>query len=141
MRRTKVEIALDMVAARTSACVIWPGRVDRNGYGLARWDGNGKRAAHRVIYELITGSIPAGMTLDHLCFTPACINPDHLAPRSMVENARRQRSAEKSHCVRGHEFTPENTYLKSDRSNGRRACRACGRENTRAYLARKKRTA
>jgi hypothetical protein len=37
-------------------------------------------------------------------------------------------NASKTHCIRGHEFTPENTYV----HNGRRACRECKRLQSRA---------
>lgn len=36
--------------------------------------------------------------------------------------------AQQTHCVNGHEFNAENTYLKS---NGSRWCKACGRERDR----------
>lgn len=36
----------------------------------------------------------------------------------------------KTHCFRGHELTPENTYVQ--KKNGRRACRACIRQRPRA---------
>jgi hypothetical protein len=35
-----------------------------------------------------------------------------------------QQLAAKTHCVRGHEYTPENIYRKDD---GYRRCRACKR--------------
>lgn len=38
-----------------------------------------------------------------------------------------------SHCVHGHEYTPENTYTTA---SGRRTCRACARKNHAAYKAR-----
>jgi hypothetical protein len=34
--------------------------------------------AHRAMYEQEIGPIPEGMTLDHLCRQPPCINPAHL---------------------------------------------------------------
>lgn len=36
----------------------------------------------------------------------------------------------KTHCINGHEFTPENTYRRPD--TGHRMCRACGRERKRS---------
>lgn len=35
-----------------------------------------------------------------------------------------------THCKHGHEFTPENTYI---RPNGRRQCRTCTNDRTREY--------
>ena len=40
---------------------------------------------------------------------------------------------EKTHCVHGHEYTPENTML---RGNGKRVCRICDRERVRSYRRR-----
>jgi len=40
-------------------------------------------------------------------------------------------NASKTHCPKGHEYTPENTY----RSPGRRGCRACNRAAVARYKA------
>ena len=37
---------------------------------------------------------------------------------------------EQTHCVHGHEFTPENTYI---RPTGNRSCRECNRRHAREY--------
>lgn len=113
-------------------CWAWTGFVKPNGYGQI---GLGKRGmgiahAHRVAYELYVGPIPTGMTLDHLCRVRCCVNPDHLEPVTNAENIRRGDSGKatgrqqraKTHCLRGHEYTPENTIW--DR-RGNRCCRAC----------------
>jgi len=45
------------------------------------------------------------------------------------------RNSEKTHCQWGHEFTPDNTFIKAD---GGRQCRTCkSRWNSEAYAARK----
>lgn len=82
--------------------------------------------AHRFAWELLRGSIPEGLVIDHLCFVRACVNPWHMELVTPSENARRVRANQhtgKTHCVNGHEFTPENTYSKS--LNKKRQCRAC----------------
>lgn len=73
--------------------------------------------AHRFSYELLVGSIPVGMEIDHLCHVRGCVNPSHLEPVTHDENMRRER---KGFCVNGHALTPENLYT----TNGRK-CRAC----------------
>lgn len=117
-------------------CWIWSGETDR---GYPKFIiGGVKKRIHRVIYEMLRGPIPEGMTLDHLCRVRACCNPDHLEPVTSLENFRRSPLAGRSglsvlsgppvprtHCVRGHEFTPENTYVSPD--DGRRRCRKCRR--------------
>lgn len=52
------------------------------------------------------------------------MTPAALAQRKRViaEIAERRRAA--THCKRGHEFTPENTYI----HHGRRRCRTCKRD-------------
>jgi len=100
------------------------------------------RLAHRAVYEALVGPIPKGLSLDHLCRNRACVNPEHLEPVSLVENVMRGVSphavnARKTHCAHGHAFTAENTYM----VRGERVCRACGRERSRTYIARKRATA
>lgn len=58
-----------------NGCWIWQKSMTPQGYGTIRGEG-----AHRVFYEDAKGPIPEGLHLDHLCRTPACVNPDHLEP-------------------------------------------------------------
>lgn len=115
-------------------CILWAGYKMPDGYGRQTYQGR-RRLAHRIAFEKAYGPIPDGMTVDHLCFTRACINPQHLRLLTRHENQRNQRSAYKTHCVNGHEYTPENTYIR--RGGSQRDCRACGRKRVRRYLARK----
>lgn len=82
--------------------------------------------AHRVAYTLAVGSIPDGLEIDHLCFVPACVNPDHLEAVTGLENKRRAllhaTHPRSDHCGRGHEFSPDNTRLDP---RGVRHCRQC----------------
>ncbi|KKM13937.1 hypothetical protein LCGC14_1711220 [marine sediment metagenome] len=55
-----------------------------------------------------------------------------LEARRKVSAALRKRPRTlKTHCHRGHAYTPENTYFRPD--NGYRLCITCGKENTRRY--------
>lgn len=108
-----------------TGCWAWMGSVVKGGYGKVCNLGR-VLMAHRVSYTLIRGPIPEGLTLDHLCRTPSCVNPDHLEAvtirvNTMRSNAISRINADKTHCIRGHEFTPENTHLGS----GARYCRRC----------------
>lgn len=76
----------------TPGCWLWTGAKNWTGYGQrsVRVDGKVRTArAHRMAYELLVGPIPEGLTIDHLCRVRHCVNPDHLEPVTMKENARR----------------------------------------------------
>lgn len=126
----KVEITL--------GCWIWHGERDKAGYGKLRRGAPTfrKEMAHRLAYELFVGLIPEGLTLDHLCRNTSCVNPDHLEPVTIRENTLRgtnpiAQNARKTHCVRGHRFSPENTAYVLDGTE--RRCRECMRIRDRIY--------
>lgn len=107
-------------------CMEW--QAGRRGRYAEFADGTpGGVSAHRWAYEHFVGPIADGLVLDHLCRNTSCVNPRHLEPVTQQENVLRGSApaainAAKSHCVNGHEFTAENTYL---RPNGWRICRIC----------------
>jgi hypothetical protein len=117
-----------------NGCWIWQKAKTTKGYGYKYRDGR-MVVAHRWMYELSVGPIPEGLQLDHLCRVHACINPAHLEPVTPRENNRRgigraAANARKTHCIRGHAFDEENTYLLP--SGRGRACRECKRQQQRA---------
>lgn len=77
-----------LVLAPMGECLVWTGRINRNGYGRIYHDGD-ERMAHRVTYEAVIGPIPEGMLLDHRCRTRCCVNPAHLEPVTHSENTLR----------------------------------------------------
>lgn len=119
---------------KTDTCWLWIGTRDRRGYGrfAAVWR-DGKVLAHRWAYETFVGPVPDGLELDHLCRTPACVNPAHLEPVTHAENVRRGAAAQpRPHCRQGHEWSDENTALYVEKSGVvRRSCRACTRAQLR----------
>ncbi len=115
-------------------CWVWDRYKNPNGYGQMGVDRK-VYLAHRVSYEHHVGPIPEGLTLDHLCRQRDCINPAHLEPVTQCVNNQRGYGSpgingRKTHCLRGHEFTPENTYAPPKRP-GQRYCRACMTERRR----------
>jgi hypothetical protein len=72
-------------AAIVTGCVPWTGHRDRDGYGQF-WMGGRAHWAHRVAYAIHHGSIPEGLTVDHVCLNPSCCNPAHLRLLTHGEN-------------------------------------------------------
>src|SRR5439155_14170788 len=97
-----------------------------DGYPYGRGEGR-DQPLHRLIWRLFRGEIPAGTELDHVCKNVACVNPspEHHEAVTHAENMRRSRSATKTACNYGHDWTdPRNVYV---RANGRRWCAECAR--------------
>ncbi len=110
-------------------CWLFGGAITRNGYGQVRRKGV-TLYAHRYMWTLMRGPIPAGMQIDHLCRVRHCINPQHMEVVTHRENLRRgegitARLARKTHCPHGHEYTEANTYRPP--STRHRICRECHR--------------
>lgn len=127
--RIKAKVKID-----ENGCWVWQLRCHhKERYGIIAIDSKPK-LVHRVSYETFVGPIPEGLQLDHLCRNRPCCNPAHLEPVTPRENIRRSpihisvRQAAKTHCVHGHEFTPENTYRFTTGGKTQRACRTCARE-------------
>ncbi len=75
------------IADAQTGCWVWQHYLDPHGYGRCK---TGRSSlAHRNVYEEHRGPIPEGLTLDHLCRNPPCVNPDHLEPVTNAENSRR----------------------------------------------------
>lgn len=109
-----------------SGCWLWTAALNSRGYPCFGIRGR-SHLAHRVAYQALVGTIPAGLEMDHLCRVPRCVNPAHLEAVTREENVRREMVAIlPTHCPRGHAYTAENTYVKH-RSNGQinRTCRTC----------------
>jgi hypothetical protein len=126
---------------KTETCWLWTAGKNTDGYGVFHLS-EPKRLvrAHRWAYIAILGPIHNGLTLDHLCRVRHCVNPSHLEPVTDRENLLRGISplvvnARRTHCIHGHEFTPENTSLTPD---GRRNCKACKRKAVALRRARQK---
>lgn len=136
-RKHLINLVLAEIDVSGDRCVLWPGRIHKNGYGQATWNGKRNQGSHRIVYEIFHGVIPVDMTVDHLCFVTTCVNPRHLTLATSKENRERQRSALREVCVNGHEFTDANTYFRPQQYRvGKRQCRACNRERVRQYRIR-----
>lgn len=119
---------------QTETCWEWTGSRTGQGYGYMHFGPQKARkpkTAHRVSWEFHFGPIPDGLWVLHKSDNRLCVRPDHLFLGDRVANMKdcaakgRVSTIGKSnltHCKRGHEFTPDNTYI---RANGHRRCKAC----------------
>lgn len=110
-------------------CWEWYGSRNRGGYGRSgKQRRGGAYLAHRWVYESLAGPIPEGMTLDHLCCNPGCVNPEHLEVVTSSENTLRNGKRGQTHCLRGHLFDVANTRVSYDtKGRAHRSCRECQR--------------
>lgn len=144
-KATLRERFLSKCVATETGCWEWTGgHFVSTGYAsfnLKRDDGIWRpQPAHRVAYELLHGSIPEGLEIDHLCRNRGCVNPGHLEAVTRRENIRRSFgpsgiNARKTHCSKGHPYDAENTRVR----RGKRECIECYRAMDRARQKTEKR--
>ena len=77
------------VNIRTDGCWEWLGSTKNKGYGVVRLSKCGKdEYAHRVMWELIHGTIPNHLHIRHKCDNPNCVCPEHLELGTHADNMR-----------------------------------------------------
>jgi hypothetical protein len=130
---------------RFSGQILKPHSASHRGLWVHVGQRNGQRnrqRVHRLVLEGFVGRCPAGMECCHWdddftnnrlhnlrWDTPSANRHDQ------VRNGRHA-MANKTHCVHGHEFTPENTGIQH---NGGRYCLTCAREQGRERMRRRRR--
>jgi hypothetical protein len=100
---------------------------------------------HRLMWLLVNGYISSTQVICHKCNNTKCVNPEHLYAGTQKQNVRDSIEAGthvslkwSNFCPQGHEYTPENTYIATDKDGyTNRRCRACNRIRTKDYLRRK----
>lgn len=131
--------------ARTKAdpstgCLLWTGPVNkRTGRGQT-WFRGKNRYVHVISYLINHGELPLGLQVNHHCDVMICVNGDHVYAGTQADNMadmdargrRANQNSRKTHCVNDHEFSADNTFIKTD---GSRMCRECHRQRTRARRA------
>lgn len=124
----------DRSNAPTTPCFEATGKPNGAGY-VTRCVGGVYWLAHRLAWTAAYGRIAKGAIVLHRCDNPRCVRLDHLVLGTQAKNIEEmlerkrhytQRAGwkPKTHCVHGHEYTPENTHITK---SGRRICRTCSR--------------
>jgi hypothetical protein len=105
---------------RLTGCWLWRAATSADGLHGVFGHRGVSTSAYVWSYRWFVGDIPDGLHLDHLCFHGRCVNPAHLEPVTAKENVLRW-SRLQTHCLRGHEFTADNTrfYGNGRYSDGR----------------------
>lgn len=106
-----------------SGCWNWIGSCGGRGYGKIKVAGR-TRQAHLVLWELLNGTVQAGLELDHLCRNKRCVNPAHLEPVThrvnMLRSAAFAARALSPVCSKGHLLDGVRS-----RASGGRYCKTC----------------
>lgn len=120
-----------------SGCIEWTGARNDAGYGVLTVNKQNVYA-HRLAYVLKFGGVVSGLAIDHLCHNPACVNTDHMKKATLTFNSSRSLRSAQTHCLRGHEFSDENTRISYDRKDRpHRQCIQCGIDAGRAWRVRR----
>jgi hypothetical protein len=112
----------------TEDCWLWKGCAHANGYATVRFKSE-TWSVHRLSMFLFKpDEFNPHLDVLHTCDVSRCFNPAHLYSGTQVDNMQdRIKSGNnpelnKTSCIRGHDFTPENTYINK---LGHRSCKIC----------------
>jgi hypothetical protein len=116
-------------------CWEWKGWKQEHGYGAIRVKNRneaGNFRAHVVALAIAGIRAPEGdYVAHHVCGNRGCVNPDHLEWMTRTEHTKHHQG---THCKRGHERTPENTYYRNGKPYH---CKPCQQERDRQSRQRK----
>lgn len=78
---------------KTETCWNWTAAKPK-GYGHFWVSPANCVKAHRFSYEMSVGPIAPGLVLDHTCHNTLCVNPEHLRPVTIQQNAENRSGAQ-----------------------------------------------
>lgn len=130
---TYLQRVLARVRYEPSGCWVWPGASNDRGYPVIGIDST-TLYVHRLTYRIARGPLVDGLTIDHLCRNPSCVNPMHLEQvTSAVNTARADGNSRKKFCSKGHPYDGPNLRTWTDaRGYTRRYCVQCTNDRNRA---------
>lgn len=125
-------------------CWIWEGHRQTTGWpGATSAKGWGKGNAYRLIWQIVNDQrVPEGKEMDHVCGRGrfGCVNPFHIVASDHKTNIYRSAeavtmvNARKTHCINGHELTPDNVGKQTEKAGGGRECLTCRSERNRRWV-------
>jgi hypothetical protein len=149
-------LTIDRKTGRTDdGCLTWTGAISKSGVisiNLTSEPGGPKTTVPRLTWAMKNGKIPEGHIVARrpTCTNKRCVEPAHfelmesdrgnaaataaklrVSTTPTVEEAIANINTRKTHCKRGHEFTPENTLIQIRKAGTDlygRACRACRKQ-------------
>jgi hypothetical protein len=131
-----------VVVVSETGCWLWQGWITKL-WGYAQVGYRGRPVhVHRKLYMVLHNvQLSRDQYVCHTCDVRHCVNPDHLWLGSNSDNQKdssaksRHYESRRTHCERGHEFSPENTIVRATmRGTPRRVCRICERIRYRISL-------
>jgi len=134
-RRTEAERFWTKVQAHNvTDCWQWIGTILSCGYGQFSLSGGKRIVAHHWF-----GKPSEGYESHHKCENKSCVNPFHIIELTKPDHRRLGpgicgRNYRKTHCLRGHAFSKENTHFHLAKNE--RVCRICSKERSARYRRR-----
>lgn len=138
------------VTKRRTGVVLVPFTGDAYGHQSVGLGSFGRRYVHQLVLEAFAGPCPRGLECRHLDGDAANNALSNLQWGTASENQRDRIAhgthhwARRTHCEHGHEFTPENTYVRVRTgpryvgSSESRVCRTCKRIQNRESKRRRR---
>jgi len=111
-------------------CLLWTGAHSIQNYGNYNFhhsliNKNIQIKSHRLSFFLQKGKIPSGLVIHHKCEVKLCGEISHLDCITNVKNVQLSnisQAKKRTHCIRRHGYTKENTHYRKD---GNKECKKC----------------